>query len=138
MKMSAEGLALLGQREGRRKKAYRDTKGILTIGVGHTGPEVKEGLVWDDEQIDFALESDIQWAEDAVNQLMMPLNQNMFDALVSFTFNVGKSAFLKSTMKRLLDKGDYKGAWAQFDRWVIPPEIKGRRLSEKNQFIRPV
>jgi lysozyme len=62
----------------------------------------------------------------------------MFDALVSFTFNVGKYAFLNSTMKRLLDEGDYRGAWEQFDRWVIPKEITARRMDEKRQFITPV
>lgn len=45
--------------EGRRKAAYLDTLGVPTIGVGHTGPEVHLGLVWDDDQIDRALDKDI-------------------------------------------------------------------------------
>lgn len=138
MRMSAVGLLKLSSREGRRKAAYQDSKGIWTIGVGHTGPEVKRGLVISDAEIDRLLEMDVKWAEDAVNQVQSPLNQNMFDALVSFTFNVGKYEFLASTMKRMLDEGDYKGAWQQFDRWVIPKEITGRRMDEKKQFITPV
>lgn len=138
MRMSAVGLLKLSVREGRRKKAYKDTKGIWTIGVGHTGPEVVEGLTISDAEIDRLLGEDVQWAEDAVNAVKAPLNQNMFDALVSFVFNIGASAFAKSTMKKLLDLGDYKGAYEQFDRWIIPKEITGRRMSEKAQFIEPV
>jgi lysozyme len=138
MRTSAVGLLKISVREGRRKKAYKDTKGIWTIGVGHTGPEVKEGLTISDAEIDRLLEEDIKWAEAAVNAVKAPLNQNMFDALVSFVFNIGATAFANSTMKKLLDVGDYKGAYEQFDRWVIPKEITGRRMQEKAQFITPV
>lgn len=106
--------------------------------MGHTGPEVVAGLTISDAEIDRLLEEDIKWAEAAVNAVKAPLNQNMFDALVSFTFNVGADAFADSTMKKLLDVGDYKGAWQQFDRWVIPKEITARRMDEKKQFITPV
>jgi lysozyme len=135
MKISSEGLSKLAVREGFRNKAYRDTKGILTIGVGHTGPEVHEGLVWTDKQVAEAEAKDLQWAEEAVNKVKAPLTQNQFDALVSFVFNIGANAFAKSTMKKLLDAGDYAGAAKQFDRWVIPVEITGRRMSEKAQFL---
>lgn len=138
MKMSSMGMLRLSVREGRRKKAYKDTKGIWTIGVGHTGPEVKEGLEISDAEIDRLLFQDVKWAEDAVNAVKAPLNQNMFDALVSFTFNVGATAFAHSTMKKYLDDGDYKAAWMEFDKWKIPPEIWTRRKSEKDQFIEPV
>lgn len=138
MRTSDVGLLKLSVREGRRRKAYRDTKGIWTIGVGHTGPEVKEGLEISDAEIDRLLAEDVKWAEAAVNAVKAPLNQNMFDALVSFVFNIGAPAFATSTMKKLLDVGDYKGAWQQFDRWVIPKEITGRRMQEKAQFITPV
>ena len=135
MKLSDEGAERLVVREGKRNKAYKDTKGIWTIGVGHTGPEVKEGLVWTDQQVMDAFKEDVKWAEDAVNKVESELKQNEFDALVSFTFNVGKSAFLKSTMKKKLDAGDYKGAGLEFKKWVYPPEITNRRMSEMKQFI---
>lgn len=134
MELSDAGAKALIQREGFRNTAYRDTKGILTIGVGHTGPEVRAGLTWTDEQVEEAFKKDVKWAVEAVNKVLQPLTQNMFDALVSFTFNVGKAAFLNSTMRKLLDKGDYAGAKAQFDRWHIPKEIIGRRNSERDQF----
>ena len=138
MQTSNNGIVKLKDREGVRKYAYQDTKGIWTIGVGHTGPEVCRGLVWNDFKIEQALKEDIQWAEAAVNSVTMPLNQNMFDALVSFTFNVGKYAFLQSTMKKLLDKGLYADAAKEFDKWHKPSEIISRRNSEKAQFLQPV
>lgn len=138
MYLSKEGREKLILREGFRNRAYKDTKGIWTIGVGHTGPEVVEGLVWTNKEVNDAFSKDVKWAVDAVNTVKHPLNQNMFDALVSFVFNIGETQWNNSTMKRLLNVGDYKGAWEQFDRWVIPKEITGRRMSEKAQFITPV
>jgi|SRR5215469_8432952 len=136
MLFSKAGQQALIVREGRKNKAYRDVKGILTIGVGHTGPDVKEGMLWTDAQVDNAFEEDSKWAVDTINQAVaVPLTQNMFDALVSFVFNVGKYAFLQSTMLRLLNQGFYKDASDQFDRWNKPPEIVKRRMSEKAQFL---
>lgn len=135
MKLSERGAKLLIDREGLKLKAYKDTKGIWTIGVGHTGPEVVQGLVWTKEKAMQVFREDVTWAEDAVNQVKAPLNQNMFDALVSFTFNVGKYAFLQSTMKKYLDVGLYKDAYDEFEKWHKPKEIIGRRDSEAAQFI---
>lgn len=135
MKLSKQGLEKLIEREGKRNKVYLDTKGIPTVGVGHTGPDVKMGMVWTDEQVEYALLHDVLWAEEAVLAVNCSLTQNQFDALVSFVFNIGASAFASSTLKKLLDKGDIEGAAKQFDRWVIPKEITKRRMSEKAQFM---
>ena len=135
MKLSSEGKKALIQREGSRRKAYKDTKGIWTIGVGHTGPEVFEGLAWSDAQIEWAFDVDVEWAEEAAGAVEAPLTQNQFDALVSFIFNVGAYAFKTSTMKRLLDKGEYEAAGKEFDKWHKPKEIIGRRNSERKQSL---
>lgn len=138
MKTSKEGLTALSLREGRRKKAYLDSKGIPTIGVGHTGPEVYIGLVWTEQQIDDALADDVLEGEECVNKYVsVPLTQNQFDALVSFIFNVGVTAFRRSTLLRVLNKGDYVGAAKCFDMWHIPKEVIGRRDSEREQFKHP-
>jgi len=134
MKMSENGAKILIMREGLKLKAYKDTKGIWTIGIGHTGPEVVEGLVITKEKAHELFRKDVTWAEDAVNLVKVPLTQNQFDALVSFVFNVGAGAWKRSTMLKLLNVGDYVGASKQFDRWVIPIEITSRRMSEKAQF----
>jgi lysozyme len=135
MKLSEEGRKALIQREGKRNKAYLDTKGIPTIGIGHTGPEVYMGLAWTDQQIEDAFSDDVQWAEDAVNgYVKIELAQNQFDALVSFVFNIGETAFRRSTLLKKLNAGDVAGATEQFDVWRIPKEIIGRRMQEKAQF----
>ncbi|MFZ2190085.1 MAG: lysozyme [Candidatus Magasanikiibacteriota bacterium] len=135
MNLSDKGLDLLTIREGKRNKAYKDVKGIWTIGVGHTGPEVVEGLVWDDATIKQVLKQDCSIAEKAIKTYVFtPLTQNQFDALVSFIFNVGVNAFRRSTLCAKLNMRDFVGAAEQFDRWHIPAAIIGRRDSEKAQF----
>jgi lysozyme len=136
VKTSDKGLELLKKREGVRMRAYLDTKGIPTIGVGHTGPEVYIGLVWTMQQVDDAFADDIQWAEDAVNgYVKVALTQNQFDALVSFVFNIGETQFRRSTLLKVLNKGDYIEAANCFDMWHKPVAIIGRRDSEKAQFL---
>jgi len=136
MKTSANGLSKLEKREGVRYRAYLDTKGIPTIGVGHTGPEVRLGLVWTADEVRIALEKDVKVCEDCINQYVaVPLEQHQFDALVSFIFNVGRGAFMRSTMLKKINQGDMEGAAKEFDRWHIPPEIIKRRDSERNQFM---
>lgn len=135
MKTSDDGLEKLKTREGVRNKAYLDTRGIPTIGVGHTGPEVRLGLTWTREQVTEALRADVKRCEDAINlYCVQELKQHQFDALVSFIFNVGVYAFMRSTMLRKLNQGDYDGVLQQFDRWVIPAEVTSRRMGEKEQF----
>ncbi len=133
---SEEGRSAIALREGIRNKAYKDTKGIWTIGVGHTGPEVVEGLVWSDDKVMSTLVNDLRNAEKAVNlYVKVALTQNQFDALVSFVFNVGAGAFKNSTLLKVLNQGNYEEAANQFDRWHIPPEITSRRNSEQTQFL---
>ena len=135
MKTSQQGIDLLIAREGSRTKAYRDSVGIPTIGVGHTGPEVHMGLVWTEEQVREALAHDLERFEKAVNDnVSVDLEQYQFDALVSFAFNVGAEAFRTSTLLKRINAGKFDEAAAQFDRWCIPPEIMERRRGEREQF----
>lgn len=135
MKVSEAGLALLTEREGKRNRAYKDSVGVWTIGVGHTGPEVYDGLYWTDEQVQDALRKDVERFERAVLEAVkVEIDQYQLDALVSFAFNVGETAFKKSTLVRKLNAGDVEGAAREFDRWHIPPEITSRRNGEREQF----
>jgi lysozyme len=135
MKLSQKGADVLILREGKRNKAYRDTKGILTIGVGHTGPEVKEGLVWNDEKVQDVFMKDVKWAEDAVNKYVkVPLQQHQFDALVSWVFNIGETGFKRSTALKLLNEKLYDMIPAAMEMWNKPPEIFPRRRAEAEQF----
>jgi lysozyme len=127
MKTSDEGLEAIKDHEGVRTEAYYDTGGVITNGVGHTGPDVYEGQVVDMHQVDAWLREDVIEAEDAVNRLVkVALTQNQFDALVSFVFNLGEGQFRRSTLLRKLNNGDYIGASKEFKRWVYD---NGRLIS---------
>lgn len=111
------GLALTKQFEQCRLRAYPDSKGVPTIGWGHTRG-VMMGDLCTQSEADRWLEQDVQVAVDGVNHYVaIHLSQNEFDALVDFTFNVGVDAFSNSTMLRLLNRGDLIGAAHQFERW---------------------
>lgn len=130
--------------EGREYKAYPDPGSKdgkpWTIGIGHTGREVVAGLVWNDAQIDAAFEQDSAKFESIVNRLVtITLNQNQFDALVCFVFNIGEQAFKDSTLLRKLNAGDYSGAANEFLRWCRNDGKKmlglyRRRMAEKLLF----
>lgn len=148
-KTSTAGVFAIKEREGVRLQAYPDpnTGGEpWTIGVGHTGPEVRPGLVWTPDEVTAALEKDLERFEAAVaGGVFVALTQNQFDALVSFAFNVGigregdakNPGFLGSTLRRKLNQGDYAGASAEFRKWTVPAMITGRRAGEWVQFNTP-
>jgi lysozyme len=122
MQYSKQGLALTERFEsstGPALKAYWDALGkVWTIGWGHTGPEVKEGLVWTYEQCVEALESDVNWANNVINSLVhASLTQSEHDALVDFCFNVGAGNFSKSTMLTYLNQGNMTMAALEFEKW---------------------
>lgn len=119
MQYSSDGERLTEGFESCRLVAYQDSKGVWTIGWGHTRG-VQEGDTCTQAQADAWLLEDAQEAVDAVNRLVtVPLTQAQFDALVDFTFNAGQGNFASSTMLRLLNAGDTAGAQAEFDRWDI-------------------
>ena len=121
MRISTRGLDLIKIHEGFRSKAYpdpgsRDGK-PWTIGYGHT-QGVKKGDVVTEAQATEFLRQDVRNAESFVTKkVTVPLNQNQFDALVSFVVNIGNGAFSRSTMLRKLNAEDYKGAAQEFRLW---------------------
>jgi lysozyme len=134
---SAAGVALVGHHEGFRKQAYRDPVGIVTVCYGHTGT-ARMGQSYSKEACQALLQSDLRAAEAAVRRLVkVPLTQETFDALVSFTFNVGEGNFAKSNLLRKLNAGDYEGACRELSRWIyargqILPGLITRRKDEKH------
>jgi lysozyme len=117
-KYSAAGLALTKQFEGLELKAYQDSVGVWTIGYGHTGTDVKPGLVITEAQASVLLAADVAWAVTCVNKsVTSAVNQNQFDAMVDFVFNLGCAAFGGSTLLRMVNARDFAGAAGQFGRW---------------------
>jgi lysozyme len=140
MILSKEGEAHVVQEEGERLTAYRDTVGIWTIGIGHTGrttpPPVSSGMKITVEQSRQYFRNDIKPVEALINRVVLvPITQSMYDALVSFTFNVGGGAFSSSTLLKKLNAKDYNGAANEFLRWVKQPELRGRRERERALFL---
>jgi lysozyme len=136
------GLALTEGFEGCKTTAYQDVRGIWTIGYGHTGPEVVEGLVWTEQQCEAALLDDVADAVACVNrEVTVAITQDEFDALVDFTFNAGRGSFAGSTLLRDLNAGNFAGAAAQFGAWVkaggsVCSGLVRRREAEEQLFQR--
>lgn len=102
MKTSAKGISLIKSFESLQLKAYRCPAGVLTIGYGHTGSDVFERMQITELQAKQLLSADLIPAENAVNAQKLNINQNQFDALVSFAFNVGVGAFKSSSLLKII------------------------------------
>src|SRR5258706_5105660 len=118
MKISEAGLEVIMDNEGLRLEAYQDIVGVWTIGFGHTGAEVKPGIIIKLEAAKGLLLSDVETSEKCVNNCVSGvITQGQFDALCSFVFNLGCSALRNSTLLRKLNDGDDVGAAEQFMHW---------------------
>lgn len=141
MKISKKGIKLIQDFEGLALKAYKDSVGILTIGWGSTGPHVTAGMTITKEQAEQLLKKDLERFEKGVSDLVkVPLNQNQFDALVSFSFNLGLGNLKSSTLLRKLNASDYTGASKEFERWnraagKVLAGLTRRRISERDLFL---
>ena len=124
--LSKEGADFIKSMEGLRLGAYLDSAGVLTIGYGHTGGDVHSGQQISQAEADSYFSKDIGWAVTALSSsVKVPLNQAQFDALVSFTFNVGDGAFRSSTLLKKLNAGDTSAVPDEMNRWVYAGEKKG-------------
>lgn len=152
MNLSPPGIKLIKDFEGLRLTAYRDIAGVWTIGYGstryHDGRPVKPGDKLANETQAAALFSNtLSQYENAVNGYVhVPLLQNQFDALVSFTYNTGIYALKGSTLLKKLNEKDYQGAADQFFLWnkITDPQtgekeesvtLKVRRTAECKLFL---
>lgn len=132
MRMSENGRRLLAEWEGSETEVYKDSAKLDTIGVGHliTGGETQSGNIvingvpvayaggLTEEQVLDLLDQDLKRFNEAVSEsVTVPLSQNQFDALVSFSFNVGVGAFKSSTLLKLLNREQYNEVPAQLRRW---------------------
>jgi len=148
MKTSQNGLQFIANWEGEVDHVYKDIAGIPTIGIGHVvrpGESFPNGITHD--QALAILGQDVATAEGAVNKdVTYTMSQNMFDALVSFTFNCGTGSLASSSMRTKLNAGDVAGAADALLLWchaVIngkltqDPGLYKRRLAERQLFLTP-
>lgn len=115
--LSARGLDLIKRWEGCKLDAYRDIAGVWTIGYGHT-KTAKAGMKITEPEATALLLGDLADAEKAVNQAVtVPLTQGQYDALVSFTFNLGAGALQRSSLLKLVNAGDPIMGAATLPQW---------------------
>ena len=132
MNFSGKGLTFLIRMEGKINTVYKDSAGLDTIGVGHliTKPEKATGkiLIGDslidfihgltDNEVETLLKQDLARFERTINTLVRTsLTQNQYDALVSFCFNVGQTAFTNSSLLKELNKSNYSGIANELRKW---------------------
>lgn len=143
LQTSQAGIDLIKAHEGLRLEWYLCPANKPTIGYGHvilTNEQFLKAGPISEAAAEAILEDDLQKFERSVSKLVkVDLEQHEFDALVSFTFNVGAAALSRSTLLRLLNEGDREGAAAQFSRWVYAnkkelPGLVKRRADEAELF----
>lgn len=118
MRMSESGVKTLARFEGFSATPYKDSAGLWTIGYGHLIRSFEHFTRVSQEDALSLLSQDVRTAEAAVNgAVKVHITQEQFDALVSFTYNVGSSAFVASTLLRLLNGGDVIAASGEFVKW---------------------
>ena len=143
--ISEKGYAIIREFEGFKAEAYLDTGGVWTIGFGTikypNGQRVKKGDTCTREQAEQWLKNDCKWVDTCLDKYVTAkTTQNQFDALASFVYNIGETAFAKSTMLTLLNQNNFTAAANQFDRWVFDngkriTGLANRRTKEKALFL---
>ena len=143
---AASLMAFVAGWEGDERVAYADklAYGLPTVCNGHTGPDVRVGDVWSKEQCDAVLVRNLEkHGQGLLKCVKVPLNQNQFDALSSWTFNVGVGAACGSTLVKLLNQKQYTQACQQLMRWnrAGGREVRGltnRRMAERDLCLKPM
>jgi lysozyme len=146
MKISREGLALIKRWEGCRLEAYPDSGGVWTIGYGITTNAglgvIKRGMKITQEQADDMLLAALAKYEKTVSDsLKRNPTQHQYDAMVSLCYNIGQSAFAKSTLVKRFNSGDITGAADAFMMWVKAngktlQGLVNRRHDERRHFLK--
>jgi GH24 family phage-related lysozyme (muramidase) len=145
MQTSDKGIALIKQFEGCKLTAYQDSVGVWTIGYGWTQPvdgkSIRAGMTIKQETAERLLKTGLVSYESDVSRLVkVGLTQGQFDALVSFTYNLGSRSLSTSTLLRKLNAGDYTGAADEFLRWnkaggKVLKGLTRRREAERALFL---
>ena len=117
MKIGNKGLEMIKHFEGLELNAYKCAAGVWTIGYGHT-KGVQEGMVISEETANEMLVEELKEYENYINTLVtVELNQNQFDAMVSWVYNLCSSNLQARTLLKVLNAGNYEGVPEQIMRW---------------------
>ncbi|EMG7937969.1 lysozyme [Enterobacter hormaechei] len=145
MQISEKGIGLIKEFEGCKLRAYQDSVGVWTIGYGWTqsvdGKQIRAGMTIKQETAERLLKTGLVSYESDVSRLVkVGMTQGQFDALVSFTYNLGTRSLSTSTLLRKLNAGDYAGAADEFLRWnkaggKVLNGLTRRREAERALFL---
>ena len=139
MAIAKSTLDFITKEEGARNKAYKDSKGLWTIGVGHLIKSDEQHLITatlTDKQVQELLRSDLRWCSEAVERsVRVSLTQGQFDALYSLCFNIGETNFKKSTVVKKINENDLQGAADAILMWNKPDVLINRRKRERALFL---
>ena len=157
MKVSPKAIEMVKHHEGVRFKPYRCPARLYTVGVGHVMyPEQgklkiedrdgfplrpEDNRVWTKDEVDAILKADLARFERGVaTYCTVPLTQGMFDALVSFSFNVGLGTLQRSTLRSKLNRGDKFGAAEELLKYCLAggkilKGLQNRRIDERAMFL---
>lgn len=145
IKISSSGVNKIKRYEQLKLKPYKDVGGKWTIGWGHLIKPDEDYLMHPggitEAKAEQLIQQDLAYTESAINSYVkVPINGNQYDALVSFVFNIGITAFKESTLLNLINQGKYSDAALQFGRWKyaggeIVQGLINRRIEEQQTFI---
>jgi len=157
MNVSPKAVAMIKHHEGVRQKPYRCPAKLWTVGVGHVlYPEqgklpidqrdafnikIEDFRIFSMEEVDAILRADLERFERGVERyITVPLTQGMFDALVSFSFNVGLGTLQRSTLRQKLNRGDKEAAAEELLKYCmaggkILKGLQNRRIDERALFL---
>ena len=144
MKIDKYGEKLIKKFESCKLTAYKVDKAekFFTIGYGHYGPDVKKDMKISKERANELFRKDIKFFEDCVNKsVKVKINQSMFNALVSFTYNVGYGNLKNSSLLKYVNKKQFKKASNEFKKWnkcggKVLKGLVNRRKLEQVEFER--
>lgn len=146
MKLSAEGIRLIKRFEGVRNRPYRCSAGLWTVGVGHLIGDGKLlpdswNRTFTEEEINALLLRDLNRFERGVRMyIKVPLRQSEFDALCSFSFNLGLGTLQRSTLRQKINRNDKEGAAKEILKYCragskIIKGLQRRREAEYKMFL---
>lgn len=146
MLASTAALELIKKHEGLRLRSYLDQAGKWTIGWGHTGDDIGQGMIIGLADAIRYLAEDLHFVEYALTRMIVhEIKQQEFDACCSLAFNIGTEAFRRSTLLKFLNFGESKKAAEEFLRWckvtlpngkkISVPGLTNRRAAEREYFL---
>lgn len=139
--ITQEGLDLIKSFEGFSPTVYLCSAGVPTIGYGHAIKRGEQFTSISQEDAENILAKDVEVAEKGVLRLIsVPLSDGQFDALVSFSFNLGTGALQRSTLRQKVNREEYTDASDEFLKWVraggrIVKGLVRRREAERRMFL---